>query len=315
MSNLILDRGPGPRRTTEIELAPIVMLAGKFTWELIRDKKIIARGESDNIITNALLDDIGTGNFAATSMTYCGVGSGNTAPAATQTDLATPVFRTNRVTTGDGASGTVNGPPRYTYYRKVYLFIESEANGNLAEMGIFKQLSAGTMMSRQLFKNSGGVPVVITKTAADQLRITYEYRVYSPTGDANSVITISGVNYTVTRRPLTSGTSYNASSFLGMGNFTTVSSQAYESNALFAESTNPPNGTSNSSITAAAYTNGNYYRDVAYVYEPGVANFTTGIGLIRVSAPSYQFSFSTQIPKDSTKRLTLNVRHSWARYP
>src|SRR3546814_19358827 len=64
-----------------------------------------------------------------------------------------------------------------------------------------------------------------------------------------------------------------------------------------------------------AYTNGNYYVDFAFFCDLNNCNVPGGIGRVAMSGSfgAYQWSFDPVIPKVDTKKLTLNLRLSWAR--
>jgi hypothetical protein len=90
-----------------------------------------------NLITNGGLDRIGV---SSTYLDYCHVGSGNTAPANTDTGLATPVASTITSTSTTGIQGS---SPYYTWQTIVYTFGLGVAAGNLAEVGVGWSASNG----------------------------------------------------------------------------------------------------------------------------------------------------------------------------
>lgn len=333
MHNIILTK------TLEQELAmPRFRLEGWFTVELIdaRTGLIKRRLHFKNLIVNSGLDAVGTqaGNAISNLLTYCEVGTGSTAPAVTQTTLVTPVTPRTSANGGIADVGAyVAGPPDYYYLRRVRLFTETEANGNLTEVGFFTTLAAGTgtMFTRQLFKDGTGTPTVITKTSADQLRITYELRVYPPTADVVLPnITLDGVAYTPTVRAL----GVDESLYWGGGGFlfhgvyagnVVRSADAFETDVLVARTDAfvAGSGSAQSSTSQAAYVALNFYRDRTSIWEPGVANFATGIGMVlTMNAQSnnqgtylFQVKFAPKIAKTNVKRLTLAFRETWGRYP
>ena len=173
-----------------------------------------------------------------------------------------------------------------------------------------------------------GTPTEITKTSSDQLWITYQVRVYIPTVDVDSVVTISGVDYDVTTRPL------NTSNISGWGGFITVGpvggwfAGSKESNVLLTRTSeaNPSGSGYAGDGTLTSYVSGNYYLENKGVWAVDAANYTTGIGTIFTCSGAssgsgtgvmmFQHCFVTdKIPKTNTKTLTLFTRKSWARYP
>lgn len=291
--------------------------------------------EFENLIVNGGLDLIipRTGSQITAALSYMAVGTGSTAPANTDTGLQAPIApddATNR-TNSNGAIADVFGfgaSFAYAFMQRVRLFTETQSNGNLTEMGWFTAASAGTMFSRMLFKDGGGTPTTIVKTSADQLRVTYEIRLYPPAADATGSITISGTlyNYTIRAAETDSVWGINLKGGLGnaIGDSSGISGASFETDVLGA-TTAEPTGIRNNADTVnfAVYTNGNFFVDADYKWEPGNGNFATGIGSIigyggnsgGVVAPLFQMSFSPKINKDSTKRLTLTMRHTIARHP
>lgn len=313
-------------RIIELE-TPKFGLEGRFMVQLIRkvgDKEIILRELpwQKNIIVNSGLDEFFTKtiNSAGGCLAFCAVGTGSTAPAATDVGL---VAETGvRVNTDGGivdASGwaAVN---EYAFFRRTRLFTETQSNGNLTEFGFFDLGAAGTMFSRQLFKDGGGVPTTIIKTAADQLRLTYEIRLYPPTVDTAGNIVISGTNYAYTGRALGVGTgswgNVIGGSILKSNLETSSASQVYETQVLAAATAIPSAlgaATNASTSVCAVYVNGDFHSDVTQKWEPGVANYPTGIG-ISVLDNLFQTSWNPKFTKDNTKRLTLVTRIAWARH-
>lgn len=326
MSNLILTK------TIEEELfLPTVGIRGWFTVELIDARTGLVKQflRFPNLITNAGLDRLAISR-PLDNYQYCEVGTGSTAPAVTDTSLVTPLSpRTN----ADGGFGNVNtyvvGPPDYQSLVITRLFTEAQVNGNLTEVAMWSALTGGTMFTRQLFKDGAGTPITITKTAADQLRITYEVRLYPPTADTAGAVTLDGTAHTLTHRAQdvssTSGAWSNAltraqNTWLQITN--TSQGGALETDVLVAR-TATSSGTLTTSGTPAAYTNGNYYRDHTLIWDPGIANFGTGIGIITswgadnsgTTVRMFQTKFAPKITKTNVKRLTLVFRHSFNRYP
>jgi hypothetical protein len=329
--NLILGRGPCPRRTLEVETSlPRLGVAGFIKVELIdsRTKQVRRKLEFRNLITDAGLNAIGSGTSVGSLVAYCGVGTNGTAPANGQTQLLAEVSpRINRAGTGDGTTGS-GAAFAYWYYQRVFNFLETEANGNLQEVGFFTAVSAGTMWARQLFKDGVGTPTVLTKTNTDQLRITYEFRVYPPTVDVTGVSTISGVNYNYTIRAsnINNNLVWGGSNgmLVNLGNWAQYSGlvDIGDTNVLASTSGTPAASSwvADTSHTLAAYTTGTFQRDCTNVWDPAIANFAGGVGSARLWRMSGASSFQqvwnpTKIPKDSTKRLTLLWRHTWGRYP
>lgn len=305
-------------------------LEGWFTIELIdaKTQRVKRRLRFRNLITDAGLDALGGASTLSSLLTngWIAVGTDSTAPANGDTTLGAEVSpsSTNRTDANGGFFASTSytpGPPDYWSYFRTWLLTETQGNGNLTEVGIFSANTTGTMFTRQLLKDSGGTPTTITKTSSDQLRINYELRMSIPQSDATSTVTISGTSYDITIRPL------GASSTNHWGDFVANSwwqggrnGKAWETNTLVNRTSDDfgSSGVNQDSVAYAAYTNGNKFRDVTIKWEPGSANFATGIGGIAfmdISNGGYLFQsvFSPKFAKDATKRLTLVFRLSWDR--
>lgn len=323
--NLILDRGPCPRSSIELELNVHLRFEGWWDVKLIdaKSKQVKRHLRFKNLITDAGLNGLGGDFFGPHHMTsFLGVGTGNTAPTAADTVLQTPTG------TRVGRSGlSVAAGPANAYYSCTFTatFLEATANGNLTEIGTFSASSAGIMWTRQLFKDGAGVPTVIVKTAADQLQVTYEMRLYSPTVDVAGNVLISAVNYAYVNRAssITNSTTWGAGPLTLWGSNQTSLANAYETDILGSTSGLPAGSAgAASSATVAAYVALSYQRDATHIWEPAAGNFASGIGAITHGVVGgyggshpFQCSFAPKIPKTAVKRLTLITRANWARYP
>jgi hypothetical protein len=311
-------------------------IAGFFHVQLIEAKTGRVKFESRfrNLITTAGLNYIGSNNITA-AFQYLGVGADSTAPALGQTDLIAPImngpnpWRTN-ATGGTADVDSVAGSPDY-YVSKVRtrLFTELEANGNLAELGFFSAATGGTMWTRQLFKDDLGSPVVITKTNEDQLRVTYEVRIYPPIADVVVPgVMINGVSTTLTYRAVGLGPTGNQwSNIINVFPWEQRSGKLVETDVLTARDQNPSlsGDVVHSSESQPAYVNGNFYRDTIYVWDAGVANsFATGIGKFvrdhstaggNTARRRWEVSFNPKMVKTNLMKLTITSRISWAPRP
>lgn len=187
-------------------------LKGWMRYELVDRFGIIVRaGRMPNMILDQGLDQIASqsllyvndaGGVPATwfpIISYGAVGTGSTAPAASQTALDAELARTVTSYTSD----TMTRPSNGTYHLTRHIeFGYSEANGNLTEWGFSYSASAGgNLFNRALFLDGGGSPTTVTKTSSYKLRIIYTLELaLSPTSmtagsfAVTNVGTISG-NY------------------------------------------------------------------------------------------------------------------------
>ncbi len=307
-----------------IDFKPFRMaVKGKFTVELIHSRTglIKRRLEFDNLITDVGLD---FNLSSASTGIYAAVGTGSTAPAVGNTALVSEVTpassnRTNTQVTADVLG--FDAGSEFFYRRITRSFSNSQGNGNLTEIGLFSAVTGGTLWSRQLLKDGGGTPTTIVKTSDDELRITYEMRMF-PGPDITDTVDISSTTYDYTLRPCNTGSGGRWESACNALTNTLVSTaqagQFSETNSAttrFSTYTGA-DPTQSGWVTNASYSSGTFYRDVTVVVPPASINYVTGIGRIlfgAVGSSSALFIMNfnpTKIPKDNTKRLTYTYR--WA---
>lgn len=311
---------------------------GHVTVDLIHARSGLVKQhlEFRNLVVDAGLDSLGAGTRTLSNFLSGGwmaVGTSSTAPAVSQTGL---VAETGVRTNSNGAIADVIGSGAsfaYWYIRITRVWTEPQSNGNLTEFGLFNASAAGTMLARQLFKDAGGNPTTVVKTSADQLRITYEFRMYPPTVDATGSTTISGTSYGWTARAVNVNQDvawgqFGASGLLvTMGSTTPPGAQASNATAIGTLTTGPTGataGANQSSAVVSPYTTGSFLREITFVWDPGAANFTGGSGGVSAftfqpwgtaNAFTHQAFVTPFFAKDSTKRLTLVWRFPWARFP
>jgi hypothetical protein len=299
-----------------------VGIEGWFTVELIhaRTGLVKRRLRFRNLITNAGLNALGSGTRIDDLIQYLAVGTGSNTPSFTDTALQAEIARTNSnggfadVNTANGSGDTL------VYWSRVLtrVFTESQANGNLAELGFFNQATGGTLWNRQLFLDELGNPTVITKTNEDQLRVQYEYRIYPPMADNVQNIVINGVDTIVTSRPAqVANVSLwgSTGAMRNLGATLSATTWASETATLIGRS-GGTQGTSAGSNVYQAYTPGTFYREVQTTLGPSQANFATGLQYLAISVFGscyYQMVFNPKIPKTDTQRLEIMHRITFNR--
>ena len=265
---------------------------------------------------------------------YVAVGTGTAAPATTQTGLQNEIART-AANLGLGAGRTrtrlSNGVYRVTFTRA---FNYNQANGNLTEFGgSHSGDSADGTHTRELFRDSGGNPIVITKTSNERLAITYHFEVtLTPTvqTDQGSINLVDQNNNVVLTRLVrglwigrgSDGDYNDYGGFIGdngrgemIGHWKT--SQA--ANMTYLDTTDFDGGRYGARL---AYTNGTYYRDVEGERGPEASNvsiFAYGLAGFVNYQVSYKLRFvdaagaDNPILKDKDYRLRLALRLSVSR--
>ncbi len=129
------------------------------------------------------------------------MGTGSTAPDPSQTQLANEIGtstsprRTNRIPSGESSEVEALATPGEYIIRRVLEFSEAQVGGlNLTEWG-FSPVSArnGPLMTRELFRDGSGNPIVLTLAADQRLRLIYRYKVtVSPTSPQDVSVNIGG---------------------------------------------------------------------------------------------------------------------------
>lgn len=255
---------------------------------------------------------------------YCQVGTGNTAPAITDTALQTRVAGSS--TMQAGAASVQGSAPYYAWLRKTYRFAAGTATGNLSEVGV-GWASVGNLFSRALILDGGGNPTTITVLANEVLDVTYELRVYPPLADVAGNITIAGVNYSYTLRACNVTTGVTALGSQpgwgldsGNGWFWGADDAFHSTNAYdgaIGTIVQSPSGNNlgAGSGTAQAYVANSRQRDYVLSYGLNAGNGAGGIKSIRWGSlrSAYQIEFTPNIPKTASKTLNITVRHSWGR--
>lgn len=276
-----------------------------------------------NIITTAGLNAIGAGS---SWMNKCYVGTGNTTPAITDTTLVS-IINTAGNATASGTLGAQGSAPYYGYTQTVYRFSEGTATGNIAEVGVGSVHT--NLFSRALVVDGGGSPTTVTVLSDETLDVAYELRCYPPISDVVSTITITGVLYDYTIRAANvTGTTWAASVGGNLGGTAGANSVVSYSgvSSTIGAITSTPSGTTQpvSGINTGTYSNGDFFRNFTSTWGLTEANTAGGIGALRWRMGAtggagglgdMQMSFTPRIDKTSSKILTLNFRHSWARRP
>ncbi len=158
-------------------------------------------GEQHNLILTQFYDSlipqygfIGPSQFAA-------VGTGSTAPDPTQTQLVNEIGtsgsprRTNTVPSGQTNEIEALATPGEYNIRRVLEFTEAQVGGlNLTEWGVSPlNTYNGPLMTRELFRDSSGNPVVLTLATDQRLRLYYRYKVtLGPVTAQNITVNIGG---------------------------------------------------------------------------------------------------------------------------
>lgn len=276
-----------------------------------------------NLITNQGLEYLGN---TSGYLTACQVGTGNTAPANTDTGLATYLAGSSTIhSTSQAAQGSA---PYYVARTNTYRFAAGVATGNISEVGIGTAPTGSVLFSRALILDGGGSPTTITVLADEVLDVTYQLRIYPPTTDVTPAVTDSGpagTEHTFTVRAARVTTAVDNSSGWGtlstgrhIGDSGSVGMTAY--NGSIGAVTTVPSGTSDgaASVTPAAYVGASLERLQTHVFGLDDGNLSGGISAIswthgRGAGGCWQAGISPAIPKTASETLSITTKVSWSR--
>lgn len=313
-----------PRRKI-IEPAPIAFVHKLRGMYRLRVRKADGRIRHDtgwfpNLITNQGLDYLYTNNQY---LANCLVGTGNSAPANTDTTLNSQiawVANNNGSAPPNGYSGS---PPYYTYLNMSYEFGQGAAAGNLQEIGIGPDTSH--CFSRALILNGVGSPTTLTILASEYLLVSYQLQLHSPTVDVTGSVTVSGTVCNYTLRASNVNTSWSMGGSNSYPDNMGIRNMQIYSDTTLQPVTGGPVGTfqgqANNGYVNGSYTTGQYYID-------GTANFALtdcNLGSNNCALVTWgpraggfgqcQCIFGATIPKTSSQIMSLTFRQTWGRYP
>lgn len=285
-------------------------------------------GETRQFEFKNLILDSGLDCFAVADdlITGCILGSSGSTPVVSDTTMTNILgISTTQQSYGAGSSNTTT-LPYYTSRYWTYRFIEGEATGNINQVAMaYGTVNTTTntysgLFSLALVKDSNGTPITITKLADEVLDVTYTLRIYVPELDVTGVTDISGVDYNYTVR------ASQAASWDPGYSFPHVYYATAYTGEIGSLTSSPSGSQSNpSSSTMSSYVAGSFTRDIAVLWDlnegniGGIRSVYLNLGRGGYSqSVGFQVEYSnaidgTAIPKDATKRLTLNYRLTWGR--
>lgn len=290
-----------------------VTLEGRLKLEAVKEdgtRRLLADWFK-NLITDQGLNRMGSNTW----INSCQVGTGNTAPANTDTGLA--AFVAGTATIQAQANGANGSAPYYGFITRTFRFAQGAAAGNLAEVGIGWATTGANLFSRALIKDAGGTPTTVTVAADEFLDVSYELRCYAPAETSVGPITISGTNYTFTIRPSLVTNSSNWAPNVSQAVQNPVSPCLGYNGAVGAVTAMPSGSAAvATSVNVQAYSNNSLQRDFQIFFDLNTGNLAGGISAMYFATTigAFQFGIAPAFDKTATKLLTLNVRVSWARH-
>jgi hypothetical protein len=323
-----------------INIPQQVKLGGRFRLQVKNKEGKVTKdtGWFDNLITNQGLDWLGTAspNYNVSYgqqiiCTHCGVGTGSTAPANTDTALTSflamyPASSSSNVE-GFSTSTYVAGPPAYWSGVFVYNFAVGAVVGNISEVGCGNTASSDTqpqLFNHALIVDSLGDPTTISLTSSDALVVNYELRMYLDLTDNTYSMVIAGVTYggTYRRSNVTSVPPFYLTTSYDINGAPYAANLVVYNGSITSVTTASPTGSSDGGggsfgTSFGTYTSGSYYTAVTNSMPLGNGNLSGGITAIQTISQhgSYQFAVSPAFPKTALYTATITWTISWARYP
>lgn len=315
------------RRKLLVAEEPILLpyhVRGMFRCRVRRpdDRVRVDTGWFPNLIVNQGLDMMlaaGGQDYTA----YCAVGTGNSTPANTDTQLNSLVASVydNHPYAPPAVGNGGTSPNFYGYITNEYQFGQGAAAGNLQEIGVGP--SGTSLFSRALILNNVGSPTTLTVLSDEYLSVSYTVQLYNPITDVTGSVNVSGTvcNYTL-RAANCNGPAWQMGSAgswpegFGLNGVTLYNDTVLQ--PITGALVGTAQGTADS-IALGTYTAGQRYLDGTATFQLSNANggqnnsamLTFGATLNRMGAA--QIIFGTTIPKTSSQIMTLTFRQSWNR--
>lgn len=267
----------------------------------------------DNLILDQGMDWI-SNNIAP--LHYCHVGTGNSTPIVSQTQLDTKVA-TQEV---NSAKTQIPTPVSPNYESKIvltYAFAQGAVVGNISEVGV--GINTTQLFCRALTVDGSGNPTTITVTAIDYLTVVYTLTVFPQLTDTTETVVINGVSTTVTTRALSVTSNALTVGYWSIGNGGFYSSDGISSsahnNSLRAVTADLGSGQISraSSESVGSYVAGSFKAKRICVFGNSRGNGAISRFELSSSLAFLQFGVSPAIVKDNTMTLTVTLYITWAR--
>lgn len=284
-------------------------------------------GFQKNLILNQGLDFFGGGKGGSINA-YCAIGSGNSAPAITQTGLDAYIAKADGTDTTSSYAYTDTGDGMYRMWEQKKYRFTGLSNVNISEVGL---VSTGTtsenyyLTTRALIKDSADAPTSISIKTGETLDIYYKIHKVVDTRDKSFVINVldgngGSVPYNAVVRPNTVGNSDWRGAVSAAIN--TSGNTWLSPGELGSISGSPTGGTTDVTYTLASYITNSYKRSVTISAALSSANFGIRTAF-RFSQNESLFPFQIRfgrvsddapLTKTANDTLTIPLEFSWGRY-
>ncbi|MHB1001988.1 MAG: hypothetical protein ACYC27_22330 [Armatimonadota bacterium] len=263
------------------------------------------------------------GSYGPGYFQYIAVGTGNNEPLSTDIGLQTQLLR-KQIEQSNCTRSTTD--PTAPYIILGTTFTETQANGDLKEIGLCTAATGGIFFNRDLFRDGEGNPVTVTKTSNDLLtvkckitfmRVSETPSTYQVTASDGTVHTVKGIVtnnglclLTISRtKPLCDYQVQTGTSSIDPAATDTGIKAGNMQPSIYgvwqAPHTGPADG---------------FYRDYLITIPPAecnqnIAEICSGKGsLDEYGIPLHsRFTFSPALAKTSAKKLVITMRYSFSR--
>lgn len=303
-------------------------MEGWFTLEALRNGRTVRKhsfkdtdgmaGPFQNLILDQGLDRFGT-EGRHSFVRYFQVGVGTSAPDPTQTQLINPIGGTI-----SGATDTTLPGEAPDYFSRMIVGALSSigqfGSSNLTEVGIGGNSITG-LTSRALIVDSTGEPTSFPISSEEQLRVSYEIRLFPPLVDSHHVVNVAGERDVIVRALGVTNSSYwsipNISTSAGQ-----VAGEPVANNGFRTGDLNPITDTSSqgSSISGSSTT-------TVYPYSPGSyksghrQSFSSTQAVsdslrshqVRYNSCAFQVQYDPPLQKTADQTMFLEYELAWGR--
>lgn len=251
-------------------------------------------------------------------LTYIAVGTGSNAPAVTDVGLQTQLMR--KIAKSQDSAVVSTTDPTAPYCIIGTTFTESEANGDLKEVGLCTASTGGTFFNRDLFRDGGGNPVTITKTSNDLLvvkckitakRVSETPSSYNVTASDSTVHAVKGILTNAGLEGILSRQSFWPTSgviYTGTNSVDPAPADTNVKTSLMGASVQTTTPVSHTGPT------GGFYRDYTFIANPSDCNQNISeMAMFPGGAFGSRFTFSPALVKTSAKKLTISMRVTLSR--
>ena len=289
-------------------------------------------GFQKNLILNQGLDFFGGGKGTSINAS-CAIGSGNSAPAITQTGLDAYIAQASGTDNTSSYAYVDKGDNLYRVWQQRQYRFTNLANVNISEVGLVSTGTASTnyyLTTRALIKDSLGAPTSISVKTGETLDVYYKIHKVIDTRDQAFVINVvdgngGAVPYNVVARPVNIGggtQSSLASSPVNISTAAEYSGAVVASGGLTSNVSVYPSGVLSSlykAVVDSSYIKGSYKKAFSLNFGLNEANGNIRTMAITASVTAWQMRFGrvsddAPLSKTASDILEIPFEISWGRF-